>query len=568
MAKTSNQRNNWNSPIQTTIMQRFEENYTLDDYLAAIRRRARVFFLVSLPIVAIASGLALMLPNEYRSEARIAVDLEGTNVQTLEPIQVAAYADQYIAELRDRVLSGDNLLPFVEDASNFPESEDELPLSDRMRILNLGFYFDLETQPVTIDSGRQVDVISGFSTGFEGPDPEFAVRAARFFAAEFLNEDRVSRTAEASSTAAFLNKQIAETESEIVALEQDVADFKVKNACCLPELKELNMSVIQRTERDIESLQPRIRTLEQDRIFLQAQLEEIRKQSASTNRLAILEQEYVRLVANYGPDHPDVRRVRREIQAIMAIGPMASGNNELALLRIELAEAERRYSSIHPDVISLKSRIEALAADTPSVEQSEQNRLIENPRYLQLRSEINALGTELVELRRRNPELRNKIADYEQRLIRTPQIESEYQALNRKLETARENFDNLQRRLVIARQTEALESTEIGARLNEIQPAYLPGAPNGPRRLAIFIIGAFFAGSLGIGSIILAEILDSTVRCSKDITKTLDVIPLATIPVVQNSESRAISKRNFIILTSLSLAVAVGITLVVVSNSV
>ena len=68
-------------------------SYTLDDVIAAVRRRRRVFVYVALPIIAVASGLALTLPDVYRSVARISIDLEGANVQTLEPIQVAAYAD-------------------------------------------------------------------------------------------------------------------------------------------------------------------------------------------------------------------------------------------------------------------------------------------------------------------------------------------------------------------------------------------------------------------------------------------------------------------------------------------
>ena len=155
-------------------MQRIEESYTLNDYLAAIKRRWRIFFLVALPVITIASGLALMLPNEYQSFARIAVDLEGANVRTLEPIQVAAYADQYIAELRDRVLSGDNLLRFAQDASVFPENDKQLSVPDRVNMLREGFYFRLDTQVVTTDFGREVDLISGFRVGFRGPDPGFA----------------------------------------------------------------------------------------------------------------------------------------------------------------------------------------------------------------------------------------------------------------------------------------------------------------------------------------------------------------------------------------------------------
>ena len=548
-------------------MQKIDDSYSIEDLISAAKRRSRLFVYAAIPIVAIAASLALALPDVYRSVARISVDLEGANIQTLEPIQVAAYADQYIAELRDGVLSEDNLLPFVRDSEAFPESEEEFPLGARMQAIRAGFFFALDTQPVTTNFGREVDIITGFRAGLEGPDPEFATAVARFLSESFLAEDRANRTERASSTSAFLVRQIADTETQIQQHEQEVADFKVQNACCLPELKELNMSVIQRAERDIEAVQPRLRTLEQDRIFLQAQLEEIRRQSAATDRLSNLEQEYLSLVANYGPDHPDVARVRREIDALTSIGPVVDSDNELTMLRIRLAEAQRKYSDIHPDVISLKREISALESEQGQSAGTGQTELIDNPRYLQLRTEINGINTELAELRRRSPELRAKIEDYEQRLARTPQIESQYLALNRKLETARTNFDNLQRRLVIARQTEALESTEIGARLAEVQQATLPRAPSGPKRLAIMIVGLFFAGSLGVGAIILAEMLDPTIRNMKDVKLAMDMVPIAAIPVIENSVSKTAERRRMLQVSSFWLALAVAVIYVFAVNA-
>jgi uncharacterized protein involved in exopolysaccharide biosynthesis len=140
----------------------------------------------------------------------------------------------------------------------------------------------------------------------------------------------------------------------------------------------------------------------------------------------------------------------------------------------------------------------------------------------------------------------------------TPQIESEYRGIERKLTSARDNFDNLQSRLVIARQTEALESTEIGARLSELTPARLPDEPSGPPRMALFMVGIFFAVSLGVAMVIMTEMLDSTIRGSKDILRSIDMIPIAIIPTIQNSVSRSESRRRLLLITSLSLVVAIG----------
>ena len=538
-------------------MQSPQENYTFADYVAAIRRRRKVFVAIAAPIVALAVSVALLLPDEYRSFARIAVDLEGANVETLEPIQVAAYADQYIAELRDRVMSSETLQPLVEQDNLFDSKAPETTTQDRLEILRSGLFFSLELQPVMTERGREVEVITGFKAGYEGPDPGFSHEVANFYANAFLKEDRENRTRRASSTATFLESQIEDTESQITELEQEMAQFKVKNACCLPELQDLNLTVIQRAERDLENIQTRMRALQQDRIFLRAQLDEIRQQTAATDRLAELEDEYVRLVANYGPDHPDVIRAKREIAALTEIGPGSDGNTNLTVLRAELAEAKRKYSDIHPDVVRLKRQIEELEAQASDRDPAS-SQFPDNPRYLQLRAEINAANTEIEELQRRSTELRAKITDYEDRLRRTPQIESEYQALLRKLETARETFDNLQRRVVVARQTEALASADIGARLSKVRSAGIPTSPSGPPRLAIIMLGSFLAISLGVGAGLVTEFMDSKVRGSKDVIGATHMVPIAAIPVIKNSVSRAEARRRLILFMSLSVIIAVG----------
>ncbi len=547
-------------------MQEPEQSYTLEDYVGAMKRRRRVLYYVAFPIAVIAFAIAVSLPDKYGSVARIAINLEGSSTRTLEPLQVSAYAEQYIAELRDRVMTTKNLRPFVEDSENFPVTEEEFPISDRLELLRFGFFFGLQSQPVMSPGGRELDIISGFHTGYYGPDPEFAFKASKFFAESFLQQDRQRRTQQASSTSDFLAEQIREIEQQFTRFEQEMTMFKTANACCLPELKELNMTIIQRAERDIETLQPRIRSLEQNRQFLQSQIEEVRRQSGSRDRLALLEEEYIRLVANYGTDHPDVVRVRREIQAVSAIGPTGSGSDELANLRMQLAESKRRYSDIHPDVIALNRRIESLESGQTNTTNSSSDRLIENPRYIQLRSEINSVDTELVELRARVPELRSRIDEYEQRLTRTPQIENEYFALDRKIDTARITIGDLQKRLVTAQQTQALESTAIGARLSQIRGAGLPTSPSGPPRLAILMLGAFLAMTMGIGATILAEMLDSSIRSSKDVFAVMHTVPIATIPVIQNSLSRAASRRQIFLISTASFLVVVSVIFFLTRN--
>jgi uncharacterized protein involved in exopolysaccharide biosynthesis len=302
--------------------------------------------------------------------------------------------------------------------------------------------------------------------------------------------------------------------------------------------------------------------LEQQRSFIRAQLDEMGQFTESTNRLSELEQEYTTLVANYGLDHPDVVRLRREINALSSADASSADTLEIVKLRIRLAEAEQRYSSEHPDVIRYRRDLAALEAKTGSTGSGAPNPLMDDPRYIQLRSELNSVDTQLSELRRSRPLLSQKIEEYESRLTRTPQVESEFQAIERKLQSARRNYDDLERRAVIARQSEALESTEIGARLTEISAARLPTEPSGPRRTAIMILALFLATTLGVGAMLFVEMTDSTIRSSRDIAAEVDMVPLANIPFIHTSSSAREQRRRSFLARS-----AVVVTVVIVMFS-
>ena len=538
--------------------------YTASDYLAAFRRRRGVFLTVALPILAGAALFAAMLPDKYTSFAEIDINLEGSNVRTLEPIEVTSYADQYISKLTDLALSRANMLALASDPEVIaatPSGVGEAELAEEIRdSIRVSVLTQLVLSP---NSGREVDLISGFRVASVGADPVFVQQVAKSSAKLFLDADRSSRTERASSTSLFLSEQMNQTEIEIVGLEKDVAAFKVANACCLPELIDLNTAAIQRAERDIENALPRIRALEQDRIFLQAQLEELSQIDAGTDRAVVLQEEYMTLVAKYGADHPDVNRLRREIIALTNADSASAASFEIIELRLKLGEAEQRYSSQHPDVIRYKKELAVLESRAAALGGAGQNRLLDNPRYLQLRAELNSIDSQLTELRTSQPALRQKIAEYEDRLARTPQVESEFEAISRRLASARDNFDDLQRRAIIAEQSEALESTDIGARLVQVIAPVEPKSPSGPPRTAILILGLFLAGTLGVGSMLFVEMTDSTIRGSKDIITAMDMVPLATVPVIGNELSLERDQRKLYLARGTMLAVIVVIVLYV-----
>ena len=62
------------------------ENFTLADYLNAFRRRLKVFLITFISIVTAVVLFAVIPPDYYRSGAELRIDLEGPNIEVLEPV--------------------------------------------------------------------------------------------------------------------------------------------------------------------------------------------------------------------------------------------------------------------------------------------------------------------------------------------------------------------------------------------------------------------------------------------------------------------------------------------------
>lgn len=527
----------------------------LVDYIETFRRRLKVFMTTFCLFFGVAVLAAILLPDIYRSGTEMRIDLEGPNIDLLEPLAMTNYADQYINTLQQRVMTYDEVTTWLEETNVYSELRDELSLSDLYSIVLDNIRINMvTTEAMDPRSGRPVSLITGFVAAFEAEEPQHAFMIAEKLAATFLAKDREIRTERAAATSSFLLEEIDIKRKEIVELEDSIAFFKQDNAGSLPELMGLNMSVTDRTERDMESVRSEIRVLEQDKIFRESQLEEIRQGSESGDRLRQLEDEYLLAISQYGPDHPDVIRIRRQVAALTGAAVDSGESDEIVQLERALAEALQKYSDLHPDVLALQRQLETLrSGNSASVSDIDIN-----PRYLQLRAQVNAIDTQLAGLRDRARMLQVKYDEIQDRIAVMPQVEKQYLALTRDLQTEQLAFEDLRSRLTQAQQTESYESGDRGARLVKIRNASLPRAPVAPPRLAIVVLGGILAVTLAFGAAVLAEALDRSVRGRRDIQMLVNIIPIAEIPIIRSSPSILQRHRHAVIIAATVLFFVVG----------
>jgi polysaccharide biosynthesis transport protein len=392
-------------------------------------------------------------------------------------------------------------------------------------------------------------VVDAFTLSFDHREPAKAKSGAEWLVTAFLAEHRRQRQGRATNAAQFYSKEAERVRAQVAGLESKLADFKRANAGQLPELTEVNMSIMDRTESQLEQVTQQLSSLRQERVFLAAQLEQTRAAGPDAGSVRQLEDQYSRMRSTYDESHPDMVALRRQIDSLKygtSAGTGTSLRSQLNTKRATLAEARQRYGEEHPDIKRLQRDITTLETRIKNGERGDVEMSDGTPVGMQLRTQINAIDSQMGSLMARSAELRAKMSGLEKNVTAAPQVEREYANATRDLTIAREKYEQLLNRQMDA---EVSEAAIVGGRADEfrlIQAPMLPGEPGKPERLAILLIGLVAAVVLGLTVTIAAEALDPKVRGARDIRELLNVSPLVAIPDIRNSRSRRRNAWRFV----------------------
>jgi succinoglycan biosynthesis transport protein ExoP len=511
------------------------------DYIHAIGRRRALLFAISIPIALLAILLAATLPDVYTSSALVEID-DPTTAQSLtdEKRSESSYADQYVQNLKGIVLTDANLRKLNQTHDLYPDlADDESLMLTRMRR-------DIDVQIVTTPildprTGREREVVDAFTLSYDNRVPEKAQKGSQWLVAAFLAEHRRQRQGRASGAAEFYSKEAERLRTQVAKLESKLADFKRANHGQLPELTEVNMSMMDRAENQLTDNNSRMAALRQERVFLAAQLEQSRAQGLDSGSVRTLEDQYSRMRSSYDEAHPDMIALRRQIDSLKygsSAGAGTSLRSQLNQKRATLAEARQRYGAEHPDIKRLERDIATLDTRIKSGERGDVELSDSTPVGMQLRTQINAIDSQLASLGAQNALLRAKVGGLEKNVTSAPQVEREYATLTRDLTIGREKYEQLLNRMMDA---EVREAAIVGGRADEfrlIQSPMLPSIPSKPQRLAILLIGLVAAVVLGLSFTVAAEAFDPKVRGARDVRELLSVSPLVAIPTIRNSRTR------------------------------
>ena len=539
----------------------------LSDYLAAIKRRRMLLASVALPILAIATALAIGLPNIYIStglftftDATVPGEMPANaNADAVQRMQ-EQYRDAYVDSLASTVMSDPSIKDMIQEVPGLvaPGTAMGTAVKEVQRRAQVE---TVRTPVLDPNTGRNLDIISAFTVTYQSADPEVAAAGAKWLSNAFIEANRQSRLVSAKAAEQFYDTQTQVYRQQIAQIESKLAAFKSQNYEQLPGLTNLNMGIMQTTQQQIDALTQQIGALRQNRIFLEQQLATAKNAGQDQGLLAQLQAEYDRKLATYDPDYPDMIALRQQIDLLQEGGGAENSLSLPARLRADeqaLAQSRLRYSESFPDVQRLERQIQILKTRIAHGEKYAGN-AVGSPAVIELQTQLNANETQTNALQRQSDQMRQQLMQLEGRVEAAPQVERQFKALTLNLQLAQTKYNQLLKYQMDAQLTSQAIASGRSDRIRIVEQPSEPLTPGKPKRTAIAAVGLMLAMLLGLTAVVIAESVDQSVRGSRDIRRVLGLSPLGVIPEIQDW---ATARRQRLQMVTLTVFVFVGTAVV------
>jgi uncharacterized protein involved in exopolysaccharide biosynthesis len=531
-----------------------EQTKDVQFYLKIIKARKLYFIIPSLAILISVAVVAFLLPSVYQSKSTILI-VEQQIPPEFVRSTVTGFADERIQSLTQQILSRSRLWEVIGKFNLYPELRKKYAREEIVTKMRR----DISIETISAEMGDQSrkgarrgggGITIAFSISYLGERPDEVQKVAGNLASLYLEENLRIREAQARTTTEFLQAELKELAERIRTLGAKITSFKEQHEGMLPEQQPVTLGQVGRLEMEISQIDNAIRAAEDKKTILEGQLVTVKPDLSGApgdraadpqTRLRALELTLADLQSKFSSDHPDIRKVRREMAELEKLvkgkgGGVSQKRQKLPQLQADLAEKQGKYSDQHPDIKKLKSEIEQLEKEPEKPAASSKTESVpENPAYVGITSQIQVASADIANYKAQRKSLQEKLQFFRQRLEQAPKVEQDYLALQRDYQNASAKHQEVMNKILEARISEGMEEHQKGEKFILIDPANYPERPVKPNRLLILAAGLMFGLCSGLGAVALVEHLDHSVKSADELSWT-GVPVLGTIPKIPTKE--------------------------------
>ena len=563
-------------PTSKIPMEEEENIKTITEYLEVLNRRKGLLLISFLTVGFLGFVLAMKLPPVYRSFATILIEDQQIPRSMVETT-ITDFADKRIELIRQRVMTRDRILSIIQKHKVYLDERDKLVPSELVK----RFQEDAEITMISadvLDPSRGVGgkATIAFTLAFNDRNPVLAQAVANELVSLFLDENTRVRAQRAAKTTDFLSAEAEKLKTEMGGVETQIMDFKAKHGNSLPEMLQTNLSSLDRATQLLRQTDSDIRIAKDRIVYLtdslrQAEAEVPASQSGKPlnkdEQLRLLKSEFIHLSSLYMPTHPDVLRVKRQIQNLdPAFDGEASeddAHKELTDAKNELIALKKKYSETHPDVLKQEKRVakltEKLAEAANKAAELVDDAHQGNTLYISIANQLSTTQHELDYLLKIREQSQKNMQELQSYIDETPLVEKEYQDLLRMRQTSLNKYAELEAKHREAKLAQTLEEEQKGETFTLIEPPIEPEKPEKPNRKKIILLGLGLGLASGLGLTILLELLHEAIRGAKALEHITGKPPIVVIPYIETPLDRALRTRRLTLIWIISVVIMIAV---------
>jgi polysaccharide chain length determinant protein (PEP-CTERM system associated) len=477
-----------------------------EDYIAILKRRGWMLVIPALIFPLLAVAITYRLTPTYTSQTLVLIEPQTVPDTYVKPI-LAQDIDSRLSSMKEQILSRSRLEPIIE---RFNLGGANMNMDDKVTMTRKNIGITPIHSEIQGSGG-----LPGFFISFTTSDPHTAQLVCREITSLFVSENLQAREQSAEGTTQFLKGQLDQAKSNLDSQDAKLAAFQREYMGALPEQQQTNMEMLNTLNTQLDAATQSLARMEQDK-----SLEE-----------ALLAQESHQSVASGQKVSPQMQQL------------------ELQKLEAEAADLTTRYTAEYPTVVAIQRQISDLrkqmaqSASNPAATPANSATPYDSPGIVQLRAQISALNTAILQKRHDQTAIQAQIRLYQDRIQSTPMIEAKMKDLTRDHQTAQDFYDSLQTKMNQSQMATDLERRQEGEQFRVMDDANLPDAPTFPNR-PIFAAGGFIIG-LGLGLLLvsLLEYRDKSLRSERDVWAFTKLPTLATIALIPEADGAKGRKR-------------------------
>lgn len=431
-----------------------DRTYTFEDLVAALRRRRALAALVFAAVLAGGLALAALLPPEYTASSTVQLEPRRLTADYL-PAQGIVPLEDRMRTIKHGILARPVLERVVKETDFFPGMGVEEAVERLRRQVEVRLEGEVPGGPPALL----------FVVAVRGRDPAKVRAAAALLPQVYEENTRALLTAQATSLRKTLDAEVQAMSQALAAGEQKILAFKQAHLGELPESADANARASGRAQAMLEIRTGALIDAQRRRMALLGAVPEgLSPAGMAEGGVDAAQRRLQAAEAAYGPNHPDVRRARAELDEALA-----RRDRDL-----DLFQRQRVQEGLARIDAEVRDHQQAIAA------------------------------------------LRRDVDGYARRVDVAPQIGQQLAALTRDYDALKAKYVSTVSRRADAASAEALLVADGPGLFRLLEPAALPAHPSAPDRSRLALLALLAAVAAALGAAAVSEWLDGSLRGPED----------------------------------------------------